>query len=47
MLYKNKNYFMRKETTVFNDGDGVNGFCCFLSGGSTHCLANSLPCPTR
>lgn len=48
LVYTHKNYFIRKETTVFNDSDGVNDFCaCFFNGGSTHCLANSLPCPTR
>lgn len=39
---------MRKDAAIFNDGDGVNSFwACFLNGSSTHCLANSLPCPTR
>lgn len=40
---------MRKEATVFNEGDGVNGFFCasFFNDGSTHCLPNSFPCPTR
>jgi len=40
---------MRKEATVFNDGDGANGIACvcFFNGGSTHRLANSFPFPIR